>query len=185
MVMIKMASSGEDYAKVFALVEPVLKLRPRTQGGETILHLAVSSSSTLKSRNFMDDDSFALFPSADVADFFLRCGFDVHSRNFHRGTPLHTVCKKENFSREAVQVLLRHGAHLDVFDEDDVTPLDLLRKAARKSSGDSICSAKHLTLKCLSAQALMAMKKPHPELGLLPYTLQEFLYLHKRNKRMT
>ena len=63
--------------------------------GDTLLHLAVSSTSTLHSNSFLDGDpdsssaSLCVFPSLEVTDFILKCGYDVHSRNNLRETPLH------------------------------------------------------------------------------------------------
>ncbi len=79
---------------VFSLVHPVLRLRPRTAtGGDSPLHLSVSSSSTLKSNSFLDEDAFPLFPSAEVAEFLLRCGEDAHGRNWAGETPLHIAAR--------------------------------------------------------------------------------------------
>ena len=103
------------------MVAPILKRSPETQSGETLLHLAVSSSSTLRSNSFVEDDSSAasssLFPSAEVAGFILKCGADVHCRNSIAETPLHIAAKAENYSESVVKLLLDRGAHLDVPDD--------------------------------------------------------------------
>ena len=102
-------------------MDPILRRSPETQGGDTLLHLSVSSSSTLRANTFAEDDSSAaassLFPSLEVADFILKCGADVHCRNSIAETPLHIAAKAENYSEKVVRLLLDRGAHLDVPDE--------------------------------------------------------------------
>ena len=76
---------------IIQLVEPILKRSPETQGGEKLLHLAVSSSSTLKSNTFAEDDSSAaassLFPSVEVADFILKVDGGSLAQRQKAGSP--------------------------------------------------------------------------------------------------
>ena len=67
--------------------------------------------------------SLSVFPSLEVTDFILKCGFDVHSRNYLQETPLHIACKTENFSSDVAIKLLEHGAHLDTPDVRDICPI--------------------------------------------------------------
>ena len=67
--------------------------------------------------------SLSVFPSLEVTDFILKCGFDVHSRNYLQETPLHIACKTENFSSDVAIKLLEYGAHLDTPDVRDICPI--------------------------------------------------------------
>ena len=82
------------------------------------------------SNTFLDGDgggdssaSLSVFPSLEVTDFILKCGFDVHSRNNLQETPLHIACKTENFSSDVAVKLLEYGAHLDTPDVRDICPI--------------------------------------------------------------
>ena len=69
-------------------------LSPLSQSQESLLHLAVSSSSAVTSNTFLDEEHSQLFPSEQVAKFLLQTGFDPNSRNADRETPLHVAAKK-------------------------------------------------------------------------------------------
>eukprot|EP00095_Tigriopus_kingsejongensis_P006985 snap_masked-scaffold430_size173499-processed-gene-0.1 protein:Tk06985 transcript:snap_masked-scaffold430_size173499-processed-gene-0.1-mRNA-1 annotation:"hypothetical protein TcasGA2_TC010662" len=122
LILLKAARSHREMQAIFYMVDPVLKLNPLTSYGDTLLHLAVSSSSTLKSNSFLDDDTYSLFPSIEVAEFIIRCGFNVHARNFTEETPLHVASKAENFNEDVANLLMRSGAHMDVPDQKDDGP---------------------------------------------------------------
>ena len=69
-------------------------LSPLSQSQESLLHLAVSSSSAVTSNTFLDEEHSQLFPSEQVVKFLLQTGFDPNSRNADRETPLHVAAKK-------------------------------------------------------------------------------------------
>ena len=149
-ILLRVAESKSNLRSIFRLVQPILDLNPKTQEGDSLLHLAVSSSATLKSNCFLDDDSYPLFPSPEVADFILKCGFDIHARNLIDETPLHIACKMENFSESVSKVLLEHKAHLDTPDKRRIRPQDILQTHSAK-----INVMPYVSLKCLATQALI------------------------------
>ncbi len=174
LILLRTAVTDEDRAATFALVHPILRSRPATmQSGDTPLHLAVSSSSTLKSNSFLDEDAYPLFPSANVAEFFLRCGVDVHCRNDLGETPLHSACRPDNFDRSVAELLLRSGAHADAPDARGIRPVDVLRA----HDGAKVDLVPFLSLKCLATMALLREGVP---LGRerMPPNMSDFVRLH-------
>ncbi len=163
LILLRLADSdgGEDdnnprLASVRSEVTPVLRLKPSTQYGDSPLHLAVSSSATLRSKSFLDEDDSSsslspLFPSRRLALFLLSCGsLDVHERNHRFETPLHTACQPDNFRQEVVRALLESGAHADVPDDVGICPQDLLPEDGGKLNLVAFCS-----LKCLAARVVL------------------------------
>jgi ankyrin repeat protein len=160
----------------------MLKLNTRTQNsGDTLLHLAVSSSSTLHSNSFLDGDgpggdpntNLNVFPSLEVTDFILKCGFDIHSRNDLLETPLHIASKRENFSPKVTQKLLENGAHLDIPDSRDICPKDILKAHPAK-----INLVPYVSLKCLAAQVVLRENIP---VDIVPENIKELLQSHRMN----
>ena len=106
-ILLQLAESEEDLCQIFHEVCPMLKQNIKMhKTGDSLLHLAVSSSSTLHSNSFLDGDnesstSLAVFPSAPVTDFILQCGFDVHVRNNINETPLHLAVKARVYKKQS------------------------------------------------------------------------------------
>jgi len=68
LVLLRTAHAQQELEATESLAAPVLaKLDPRTQRGDSTLHLAASSSSTLKGGGLVDDDAHPLFPSVEVS----------------------------------------------------------------------------------------------------------------------
>jgi len=177
---------------VYKIVDEILNMNPVSQHGDTLLHLAVASSSMLKSNSFldggvegMDADRLSgqaecvlrppLFPSETVARFVLRCGYDVHARNDMQETPLHIASRCENFSATVADVLLRHGAHLDTPDLRDICPKDILLAHACK-----INIMPYISLKCLAANILLKERVPFCKTEL-PKSMYELVQMHLPN----
>lgn len=75
-------------------------LSPRSQTRESLLHLAVSSSSAVTSTTILDEEHNQRFPSEQVVKFLLEAGFDPNSKNVERETPLHVAAKKVRLWQE-------------------------------------------------------------------------------------
>ena len=177
---------------VYKVVDEVLNINPTSQHGDTILHLAVASSSMLKSNSFldggvegMDADRLAgqdecvlrppLFPSESVARFILRCGYDVHARNDMQETPLHIASRCENFSWNVADMLLQHGAHLDTPNLRDICPKDILLAHACK-----INIMPYVSLKCLAANTILKERIPFSK-DDLPKSMYDLVHIHLPN----
>ena len=177
---------------VYKIVDDVLSVNPISQHGDTLLHLAVASSSMLKSNSFldggvegMDADRLAgqtecilrppLFPSESVTKFIMLCGYDVHARNDLQETPLHIASRCENFSEAVATVLLQHGAHLDTPDLRDICPKDILLAHACKLN-----IMPYVSLKCLAANILLRERIPLAR-DDLPRAMYELVQMHVPN----
>ena len=74
---------------------------PRTTQGDSLLHLAVSKSNSLKTQNFFEDGQMGnLFPSLPVARLLVECGARLNATNALESTPLHTASCLANFNQE-------------------------------------------------------------------------------------
>jgi len=147
---------------------------PRTTQGDSLLHLAVSKSNSLKTQNFFEDGSQMgnLFPSLSVAKLLVECGARLNATNSLESTPLHTATNLTNFKQEVVELLLSHGAHIDMKNVQGVRPAHLL--ATNPASTVSI--TRFLTLKCLCAQVISNNKLPFR--GEVPEVLETFIEAH-------
>lgn len=177
---------------VYKIVDDVLNVNPISQHGDTLLHLAVASSSMLKSNSFLDGgvegidaDRLSgqsecvlrtpLFPSESVARFILLCGYNVHARNDMQETPLHIASRCENFSGTVANLLLQHGAHLDTPDLRDICPKDILLAHACK-----INIMPYVSLKCLAANIILKERVPFGK-DDLPKSMHELVEMHVPN----
>lgn len=147
---------------------------PRTTQGDSLLHLAVSKSNSLKTQNFFEDGGQLgnLFPSLPVARMLVECGARINATNAVESTPLHTASCLANFKQEVVELLLTHGAHIDMKNSQGIRPSQLL--AANPVSTVSI--TRFLSLKCLCAQVISNNKLPFK--GEVPEVLETFIEAH-------
>lgn len=147
---------------------------PRTTQGDSLLHLAVSKSNSLKTQNFFEDGGQMgnLFPSLAVAKLLVECGARLNATNALESTPLHTASCLANFKQEVVELLLRHGGHIDMKNVEGVRPAHLL--AANPASTVSI--TRYLSLKCLCAQVISNNNLPFK--GEVPEVLETFIEAH-------
>ena len=67
-----------------------------------------------------------LFPSLAVAKLLVECGARLNATNALESTPLHTASFMANFKQEVVELLLRHGGHIDMKNVQGVRPAHLL-----------------------------------------------------------
>ena len=191
-ILLRLARSQEELEAVYKIVDDVLNVNPISQHGDTLLHLAVASSSMLKSNSFLDGgvegqdvDRLAgqpenvlrppLFPSESVAQFILLCGYDVHARNDMQETPLHIASRCENFSKSVATVLLEHGAHLDTPDLRDICPKDILLAHACKLN-----IMPYVSLKCLAANIILKDRVSFDK-DDLPRAMYELVQMHVPN----
>jgi len=148
-LLLRLATDFQQRSEIFVLVKHFKRLSPRAQNGDSILHLAVAATSAVRSNSFLDDESISLFPSAQVVEFLLHCGFSTSCRNNEAKTPLHTAALKANFSLQVAELLLGAGAHLDARDASGCTPASIL--ATHPCKLDLV---PYTSLKCLASQAI-------------------------------
>jgi len=146
---------------------------PRTTSRDSLLHLAVSKSNSLKAQNFFEDGGVGnLFPSLSVAKLLVECGARVNATNNLESTPLHTASTISNFKQEVLELLLRSGAHIDMKNVQNVRPSDLLAH----NPASTVSITRFLSLKCLCAQVISSNNLPYK--GEVPEVLETFVVAH-------
>ena len=174
LILLKMAKTDWEKKQVNAVVGPILRLNPRNQHGENVLHLSV------KSVVMEEVDPLPLFPNVEVTEYLLDCGYSVEDRNGINETPLHLAAKTENFSAKICSLLLDSGAHLDLEDDRKIKPSDIF-----KTHSGQLNLVPYVSLKCLATQALLKIF-PDPVYFAylnLPRELHKFLALHICKKK--
>lgn len=154
------------------LIRDILRIEPRTSAGDTLLHLVVSKSNTMKPNNYFEDPHTAIFPNAAIAELLLECGANVEVINYNLSTPLHIAALISNFTPEVIQVLLKYGAHIDRRNGNGNHPHYMLQSISE-------CNVNHLqytTLKCLAARKVI--EKQISFIGEVPVHLEEFIRIH-------
>ncbi|KAI1287985.1 Protein fem-1 -like protein C [Halotydeus destructor] len=105
--------SESERDEMHKLIVEIHQMNPRNSSGDTLLHLVVSKSNTMKSNTFIEDPHTVIFPDASVAELLLDCGAYVDAINHSHSTALHVACTRSNYSAQVVDTLLRYGAHVD------------------------------------------------------------------------
>lgn len=147
-------------------------MNPRNSYGDTLLHLVVSKTNTMKSNTFIEDPHTVIFPDSKVCQLLLECDFDVDSTNNNGSTPLHIACTRSNFNLEVVNHLLSYGAHIDRRNVSGNQPHKLLASI----SESTVNSLKFISLKCLAARKIADHQIPY--VGEIPISLEEFIRIH-------
>eukprot|EP00092_Neocalanus_flemingeri_P030503 GFUD01033118.1.p1 GENE.GFUD01033118.1~~GFUD01033118.1.p1 ORF type:complete len:651 (+),score=133.69 GFUD01033118.1:226-2178(+) len=148
-LLLHLSKSYEERREIFQLVNHVKRIDPRAQNNDSILHMAVSSNSSVKSNSFLDDESIEIFPNQDVVKFLIECGYSLNLRNESRETPLHVATKKENYNQPVASLLLDSGAHICAQDSLGHSPLSILSSQPAKLN-----VMKYINLKCLAANVI-------------------------------
>jgi len=148
-LLLHLSKGYEERREIFHLVSHIKRIDPRAQNNDSILHLAVSASSAVRSNSFLDDESIEIFPNQDVIKFLIECGYSLNLRNESRETPLHVATKKENYKSSISALLLDSGSHICATDANGVTPLDNLSSHPAKLN-----VMKYINLKCLAVKVL-------------------------------
>ncbi|KAK3609218.1 hypothetical protein CHS0354_035158 [Potamilus streckersoni] len=162
--------SDTENIQFFRLVHKVVSLDPRGQHAESLLHLAVDPKISLTSEEF-----FSPFPSLSVIEVLLKCGAEVNSVDDKNSTPLHKAVKLLTYSElqeeGILKCLLDNGAHVDMFNCEGQSALAML-----KNQGLPICPLNYVTLRCLSAAAVVRSRIPFEE--DIPTALIPFVKMH-------
>ncbi|KAK8775294.1 hypothetical protein V5799_031361 [Amblyomma americanum] len=159
-------------ADVRRLAARALAQQPRSAAGDSLLHLVVSRANTMKPTAFFEEAHAHVFPDAPLAELLLECGADVEAVNEALSTPLHVAALRNNFRPDVVQMLLRHGAHLDRRNANGNQPHRML-------AGISECTLnplQHIGLQCLAARKIVERRIPFT--GEVPVALEHFIRIH-------
>jgi ankyrin repeat protein len=170
--VIRKTPQEEDEARSLAAF--VDRKNARTSTGDSLLHLVVSKSNTMKSASFMESETTTavIFPDVGVARLLLEAGADVDAVNHADCTPLHVACTRSNYQQSVVQVLLSAGAHIDRRSASGNQPQTLLSSITECT----INPMQFVSLKCLAARRLQEQRIPVS--GQVPESLVEFVRIH-------
>jgi len=111
-LLLRLAQDNDDRREIYHIVKTVRDIAPVSSTGDSVLHMAVSSSSAVRSNSFLDDDSISLFPSLDVIKFLVNCGISTQLRNNDRETPLHIAAMKAGKILEYISVFIYFSSFL-------------------------------------------------------------------------
>lgn len=154
------------------MVAEINWMNARNSYGDSLLHLVVSKTNTMKSNTFIEDPHTLIFPDSRVCLLLLECDFDVDSVNNNGSTPLHIACTRNNFNAEVVNHLLNFGAHID---RRNVTGSQPHRLIASLTDSNINC-LKYISLKCLAARKIVDQRIPY--IGEIPLSLEQFIRIH-------
>lgn len=137
------------------------------------MHLVVSKTNIFNSQFTRINDIYStVFPHYGIAELFLKAGFHVDATNYSLETPLHIVSLHQNFDNKIVQLLLRHGAHIDQKDLTGNQPCRRLVVISRCK----INPLRYTTLKCLASIKVRLYNLKYK--GLVPIEIENFIDLH-------
>ena len=117
-----------------------------------------------------------------ILDLLIRFGADVNEicEEWSGRRPLHLIATHSNLAiaRPLIELLLAHGAHLDVVDRSGHFPQDLARTLDVK---ELLRIDRQLSLKCRCAQIIASTRMNYET--MLPPSLIPFVQLHSNSKR--
>lgn len=155
-----------------SLIRSINRINPRNSCGDTLLHLVVSKTNTMKSNTFIEDPHTVIFPDSRVCHLLLECDFNVDSINNNGSTALHIACTRSNFNSEVINHLLSFGAHIDRRNTSGIQPHKLLASI----SESNVNALKFISLKCLAARKIADQQIRY--VGEIPMSLEEFIRIH-------
>ena len=171
-IMNKIQETEEQRKQLIRIAVKLIKYDPRTSQGDSLLHLVVSTSSTMKT---FDLNTEKLFPNYEMACLLLECGADPNTSNKLKNAPLHLACTRPNYDKRIVDLLLDNGAHLDQSNFNGNQPLKQLLSIKESK----IEPLKYISLKCLAARKLHQIYSSHKEFKHSEAGfLQDFVNIH-------
>lgn len=171
-VLNSISSNDAERESTRSLIASILSLDPRNSSGDSLLHLVVSKSNTMKANGFLEDSHTIIFPDANVTELLLQSGSQVDLINHSDCTPLHVACTRSNYDDKVVQVLLGYGAHIDRKNSSGNQPQKLLSSI----SECTLNPLNYISLKCLAARVIVDSKIPFR--GQIPVYLEDFIQVH-------
>lgn len=167
-----MSKSDQEVDTTKSILSSILFLDPRNSFGDSLLHLVVSKSNTMKANGFLEDNHTVVFPDVQVTQLLLNSGASVDTINHSDCTPLHVACTRSNYDDKVVQTLLVNGAHIDRKNMSGNQPQKLLSSI----SECTINPLNYISLKCLAARVIVDNKIPFK--GSIPVHLEDFIEVH-------
>ena len=162
----------EKNPTLLVLLRNVLRLNPRDDRGNTLLHLAITGGKEFLSRLFE-------FPCTKMVKFLVNAGINVNAINNEGDTPLHRAASQKpsddklHLLTGTLQILLDGSAHHDFINKDGKSAMEM---AKTDEARRILSERKILELKCISARAVKRFGLPY--LGVAPKILESFISMH-------
>ena len=171
-ILNKVQENEEQRKQLIRMAIKLIKFDPRTSQGDSLLHLIVSNSSTMKT---FDPNGDKIFPSYDLTLLLLNCGANPNTINKLKNAPLHLACTRPNYDKRIVDLLLDSGAHLDQSNFNGNQPLKQLLSIKESK----IKPLKYITLRCLAARKLHQIYSTQKEFKSSDASfLEDFVNIH-------
>ena len=160
------------------IVHRLVREEPKTDKGQTLLHLSVKPSTS----DF--NGRFSLqFPCIAVVKLLIECGANVNAVDNKNNTVLH-LCSKDlqnlkmkqhhDLLKQIAVVLLKKEAHVDMVNIWGDSAATILA-----SSLIDFNIQDYVSLKCLAACAVLRYTIPY--VGHIPASLESFVQMHGRS----
>ncbi|XP_060063835.1 protein fem-1 homolog CG6966-like [Ylistrum balloti] len=173
-LLIYMAPDENSLESISFEIKRILRYDPRGLQKQTLLHMAVDTSTSKRLYDsvglvaFRDD--FALVRT------LLECGAQINSVDVDHNSPLYCHIKvigKQGvmYDQSILNLLLEHGAHVDMNNKAGETPLDVA-----KQNFVTLHEVKHTKLQCLAANVINKFNIPFK--FEIPINLIRFVELH-------
>ena len=174
-LMTELDKDEDEKFRFKQVVYHLIRCQPKTDKGQTLLHISVEQS-MLK----FDRDFHWQLSSIAVVELLLECGAKVNAVDDEHNTALH-LCSKAIQNLEMKQqhdlitritaLLLTHGAHADMVNHSGDSAINGLTSSLIEMNIHDF-----LSLKCLAAIAVVKCKTPY--VRHLPAELKSFVQMH-------
>ena len=169
-------TENKKNTSIFELIQRFLCLNPRTNDGNTLLHMATWHKTRIKDDNVR---RVCKLPCSETIKLVIHAGCDVNAINNKGDSPLHLAVTFKpstgglQILRDVLETLLDGGVHEDLVNSEGKTAMDI----AETDEARRILSVKsRLELKCIAARAVRKYGLPY--LGVVPKTVEKFISLH-------
>lgn len=166
--------SEEDRFTFKKSVYNLVKSNPRGRKGASPLHLACMSDLSCPSIRF----PLCNFPMPQMIDLLCQVGSSPNDLDDDGNTPLHIIARYRPVSATIVKCLFKYGAHVDIRNNDGLTPLNMLRVGATPNflKQMQLMPLKLTNLRCLCARIIQKHQLAVNQ--NLPSELEKFVKLH-------
>ncbi|XP_068233416.1 protein fem-1 homolog A-like [Palaemon carinicauda] len=152
-------------------VQRLARLKPRDIKGRTLLHMACSKGFSLDGLFFEVDG----FPNLDVINSLIENGADPNVKDHGGNTPLHSLAKSGNSSKEIIDTLLSAGTHFDTLNGKGKSFASIMADLG-KDITDFVDPMLHSSLQCLAANCVRKHRIPYKD--TLSPVLSQFVDSH-------
>ena len=158
------------------LVHSFLRLQPRTQEGQTLLHLSVWKQ-TPADEHYVRD--VCKYPCLQTTKLLLQAGACANALDSKGNTPLHlaSMCQPQSVDlselKGVLEALIGGGAHGDLVNEEGQTALNV---AVADEARKLLKAKQEIKLKCIAARSVKKYKLRYS--GVVPKSLESYVNYH-------